>query len=100
MLKPGKRAREIISAFFVKKKGNRIRLVLDCRACNQRVKVPVKTRMGSATALAQLSLGETDQMRIPSSDLQDCFYQLSIVELCAWFAYEQPHSAAQRLSDG
>jgi hypothetical protein len=77
---------ERVTPFFVTKKGDRIRLVLDARASNQHFVPPKQADMGSATALSNLVVGASDDLFAACSDLKDCFYSMVLPAwLCPFF---------------
>ena len=64
--------------FFVRKKSGRLRMIVDGRQGNQRMRPPPKTSMPSAAAFSELRLGQGEKLRVSTYDIQDCFYQLKI----------------------
>ena len=64
--------------FFVRKKSGRLRMIVDGRQGNQRMRPPPKTSMPSAAAFSKLRLGQGEKPRVSTYDIQDCFYQFKI----------------------
>ena len=82
--------------FFVRKKGNQIRMVLDGRSTNASHKLPPHVVLGSAAAWAELDLSELAEgasLWKASGDLQDSFYQFASDELAEDFAFDFPEKA-------
>ena len=86
-----------IGIFFVRKKDDMIRLIVDARAANLHHKPPPVTRLGSASCMASLDLSDA---RLRSTgfgglveldpagnegDVGDCYYNFLLEELASWF---------------
>lgn len=86
-----------VGLFFVKKKGVRIRMIVDCRRANACHHNPPVTHLSSPTALSEvdfsnerltsLGFGPLNDFVIRGSaaDVDDCFCQFSLPELSSWF---------------
>jgi hypothetical protein len=91
---------ERVTPFFVTKKGDRIRLVLDARASNQHFVPPRQADMGSATALSNLVVGANDDLYAACSDLKDCFYSMVLPSWLRPFFCLPDISRAEAISVG
>ena len=80
MLVPGRESRALLTPFFVKKKNDKIRLVLDARGVNQCFRPPKKPRLGSCASLSELQIPEGERLYISTSDIKDCFYSMRAPE--------------------
>ena len=102
-----RRERCRVGAFFVKKKADSIRLVLDCRPTNQLHRRPPKSELATPGALSNLVLAE-EWCRLSAADLPACdkgsegidvldlscagmdlkdgFYQFRVDSVSSWFS--------------
>ena len=64
----------------MRKKSGRLRMIVDGRQGNQRMRPPPKTSMPSAAAFSKLRLGQGEKLRVSTYDIQDCFYQFKILK--------------------
>ncbi|CAK0876757.1 unnamed protein product [Prorocentrum cordatum] len=71
----GKERTEDVSAFFVAKKDERIRMVLDCRRSNQRFQPPPSVSLFSAAGFADLEVPKDAPLYCAGVDVQNAFYQ-------------------------
>ncbi|CAK0879805.1 unnamed protein product, partial [Prorocentrum cordatum] len=71
----GKERTEDVSAFFVAKKDERIRMVLDCRRSNQRFQPPPSVSLFSAAGFADLEVPKDTPLYCAGVDVQNAFYQ-------------------------
>ncbi len=62
---------DLVTPFFVEKKGNTQRLVWDCRAVNLRFKAPPPLAIAFGAAWARLELPPGSQLFVAQRDLQD-----------------------------
>ena len=69
---------DTVGIFVVEKKSGRLRLIVDCRRLNQRLRKPPRTPLASAGALGEVCLDKGEEMRYSSHDIADCFYQFRI----------------------
>ncbi len=77
---------ERVGVFFVRRKDGRLRLIVDARRTNQRVRTPPTTRLASASALSEIIVDESDIVRFSVQDIANCFYELHIPDgLSQWF---------------
>ena len=82
-----------ISPFFVKKKGGRQRLVLDCRNVNECFRRPPKPEMAAAEAIQRFDNPEGSPIYIAEADIQNCFYQIGLPsDLARYFCFEHTYS--------
>ena len=72
---------EKIEAVFVKKKDNRIRMVIDCRRSNAWFAQPDKVHLCTAEALSRICLEDTGSLYIATADLKDAFYHFELPDL-------------------
>ena len=93
------RPRGRVTAFFVSKKANKQRLVLDCRHINQMFRKPPKPDLGSADAYSRLRPPSGASVYIAEADVQNCFYQIGVPAwLSDFFAFEDiPADFARQL---
>ena len=78
MLTPSLGCRSQAGIFFVRKRSGRLRMIVDGRQGNQRMRPPPKASMSSAAAFSELRLGQGEKLRVSTYDIQDCFYQFKI----------------------
>ncbi|CAK0801212.1 unnamed protein product, partial [Prorocentrum cordatum] len=71
----GEERTEDVSAFFVAKKDERIRTVLDCRRSNQRFQPPPSVSLFSAAGFADLEVPKDTPLYYAGVDVQNAFYQ-------------------------
>jgi hypothetical protein len=69
-----RRPRSRVGVFCVKKKHNRLRIVIDCRATNRRFRSTPHLPMGTGAAWADVCLGEGEEAWFSLSDIKDYFY--------------------------
>ena len=87
-----KNRRGSISPFFVRKKGGKQRLVLDCRRVNMFFRRPPKPEMGTAETLQRMENPNGGPVYIAEADIQNCFYQCGMhTALCEFFCFEGEH---------
>ena len=86
--------RDLISPFFVAKKSGKQRLVLDCRAVNQRFRPPPRVALAAGYSWSRLHIPEGETLFTAQSDIRDYFYSLSLpAELRELFCLPPiPHS--------
>jgi hypothetical protein len=78
-----------ISPFFFKKKGDKQRLVLDCRSINQAFRKPPRLDMGAADSLGRLHNPRKRDTYVGTADIMNCFYQCGVcTELSEHFCFE------------
>lgn len=72
---------DLVCPFFVVKKNQRLRLVLDCRSVNQRFADPPSLLMAAGATWANVELdGASQPMFVAQSDIKDYFYSLGLPE--------------------
>ena len=64
--------------FFVAKKSGQLRLIIDCRTLNQRLRKPPKTALATSAAFCELFIPAEESLRFSSHDVSDCFYQFAV----------------------
>ena len=67
-----------VGAFFVTKKNNKQRLIVDARKTNRLFRTPPSTSMGSMECWGRLELSQEDDLFIAQEDVKDFFYRLGI----------------------
>lgn len=67
-----------VGAFFVTKKNNKQRLIVDARKTNRLFRTPPSTAMGSMECWGRLELSQKDDLFIAQEDVKDFFYRLGI----------------------
>lgn len=104
-----RRIKSKVGLFFVWKSGRKgVRLIVDCRMPNGCHRRPPKTKLGGASALAELdtfidehivddnSEGFGGPVSLPqylfgaTGDVSDAFYQFSVEHLAEWFGLDDP----------
>ena len=80
MLQFTSQPRDMISPFFVSKKSGKQRLVLDCRAVNQRFRPPPRVALAAGYSWSRLELPQGQTLYTAQSDIRDYFYSLSMPE--------------------
>ena len=70
--------KDMISPFFVAKKSGKQRLVLDCRAVNQRFRAPPRVALAAGYSWSRLQLPPGEVLYTAQSDIRDYFYSLSM----------------------
>lgn len=76
-----------VGAFVVTKKGDKQRLILDCRPANRLFRRPPTTILGSSEAWNRLEAEDTAQIFVAQEDVKDFFYRLQIdIELGRFFS--------------
>ena len=94
-----RRKKSVVGLFFVAKKGDAIRMIVDGRQPNQYHRLPPHTMMGSVDAFAALRVEQCWRDRRPwgeaapqvwgaSVDLQDGFHQFLNPALAEWFVFD------------
>jgi len=71
-------AHEEAGTFFVEKKNGKLRLVIDARRSNCYFGAPHKVALTSASAIADIELGDTETLWGASCDIKDCFYNIAL----------------------
>ena len=69
---------EVVGILCVVKKGGRLRLIIDCRKLNYRLRKPARTRLASSAAFAEIEIGVGSNLTYAAHDIQDCFYQFAL----------------------
>ena len=77
---------EEVGLFFVKKKANKQRMILDCRRSNQWFKPPAHTNLTTGESLRRIELEPGQKLYVCNADLANAFYTLSMpMELRKYF---------------
>ena len=71
---------ERVSIFFVKKKGGRLRMIVDCRLANTHFVEPEGIRLASADSLSKMEIPEGSPLYLATADLQNAFYTMGMPE--------------------
>eukprot|EP00438_Fugacium_kawagutii_P003851 Skav230672 [mRNA] locus=scaffold2185:329965:335309:- [translate_table: standard] len=71
---------EEVGLFFVKKKGNRLRMIMDCRKSNLHFSEPAPVELATGDALSKLELGDGATLHMASADLANAFYTMQLPE--------------------
>eukprot|EP00971_Amphidinium_carterae_P031788 626141-Amphidinium_carterae.1 len=83
-----KRAKSFVGCFFVSKKDNSQRLVIDARQTNQLHRRPPFSPLCTAGALSNVDLSGCEEVpHAIGSDFQDGFYQFRFDEMAPWFSF-------------
>ena len=78
MLDFARGAASVIAPFFVAKKNGKLRLVLDCRATNQKFAHPPDIALAAGYTFSQLEVPCGETMYIAQSDVKDYFYSIGL----------------------
>ena len=89
------KAVEETGIFFVKKKGDRLRMILDCRRSNCWFKEPKGVKLTTGESLSKIRVKEDQQLYVCSADLANAFYTLSTpLPLRKFFGLKRVRAAA------
>lgn len=80
MIRFGSDRKSSITPFFVIKKNQRLRLVLDCRATNQLFRQPPDIAMAAGYTFSQLEISSEATLFCAQSDIKDYFYSIGLPE--------------------
>ena len=69
---------EQVEIFFVKKKQDKLRMILDCRRSNCHFGVPSNVRLATGDSLARVEMAEGEKLYICNADLANAFYTLAM----------------------
>lgn len=69
---------ETVGVFCVEKKNKKLRVIIDCRRLNQRMRRPPRTPLVSSSALSDVWLDGRGAMHYSCHDVADCFYQFRV----------------------
>ncbi|CAK9052120.1 unnamed protein product [Durusdinium trenchii] len=84
---------EEVGLFFVKKKQNRLRMIMDCRRSNSWFTEPKKVHLASGEALGRIQVSEGEELHVCSADLANAFYTLELPsQLRKFFGLRRLHA--------
>ena len=69
---------ETVGLFFVKKKGGKLRMILDCRRSNCHFTTPKDIKLATGESMSRMELRPQGQLYIASADLQNAFYTMAM----------------------
>eukprot|EP00434_Breviolum_minutum_P035087 symbB.v1.2.031057.t1/scaffold3565.1/size54034/3 len=72
------KAQEEVGVFFVKKKQNKLRLILDCRRSDHWFKPPTAVSLATGESLRRIAVDNEEELFVCSADLANAFYTLSM----------------------
>ena len=72
--------RERIGLFFVSKKANKLRLIIDARRSNSHFRPPSYVHLATGETLSRLEVEPETELTICTADLKDAFYHLALPE--------------------
>ena len=78
MLQFTSRPKDMACPFFVNKKNGRQRLVMDCRAINQRFRAPPLLKMAAGSSWSHVEIPAGKSLYIAQSDIKDYFYSIPL----------------------
>ena len=84
-----------VGIFFVQKKEDQLRLIVDCRPLNQRLRRPPRTHLASTAAFCEVYVPDGKGLFYSSHDVSDCFYQFRIPRALARFFGLLPVAASK-----
>ena len=64
--------------FFVKKKGGKLRMILDCRRSNCHFTTMKDIKLATGESMSRMELRPQGQLYIASADLQNAFYTMAM----------------------
>ena len=67
-----------VGCFFVKKKNGKLRLIIDARNLNRRLRRPPRTVLSSTAAVVEMEVPGDEDMFFSVQDVADCFYQFEV----------------------
>eukprot|EP00438_Fugacium_kawagutii_P031465 Skav222634 [mRNA] locus=scaffold10:187684:190948:+ [translate_table: standard] len=70
--------KELVGLFFVRKKNNMIRLIMDCRRSNCHFAEPDKVQLATGEAMSRMHLPAGGTIHTASADLQNAFYTMAM----------------------
>lgn len=83
-------AKEEVGIFFVKKKQDKLRLILDCRRSNHWFGEPSHVTLTTGESLRRISLEAREELHVCSADLANAFYTLAMpLELRKYFGLQR-----------
>jgi hypothetical protein len=71
---------DLVTPFFVRKKNNRLRFILDCRQVNRRFQSPPPLALAAGSSWSNLVMPEKGTLYVAQSDIKDYFYSLALPE--------------------
>lgn len=80
MLQFTSQPKDMACPFFVNKKNGRQRLVMDCRAINQRFRAPPLLKMAAGSSWSHVEIPAGKSLYIAQSDIKDYFYSIPLPE--------------------
>ena len=72
--------KEMIGFFGVKKKGGKVRLVIDCRRANSWFSKPRHVQLATGSAFSQMAFEPGESFYVAHFDIQNAFYSLELPE--------------------
>ena len=69
---------ETVGIFFVKKKGGKLRMILDCRRSNCHFSTPENIKLATGESMSRMELKSHGQLFTASADLQNAFYTMAM----------------------
>ena len=85
-----------MGVFAVSKKGQKQRLILDCRRVNRRFRPPPGVDLGSLESLAQVEIPEGATLYGAQGDIKDCFHECGMPEATSLAAILRIHLERMR----
>ena len=71
-------ATETVGLFFVKKKGGKLRLIVDCRRSNCHFSEPLPIKLATGEAMSRIQASPEEPLYMASADLQNAFYTIEM----------------------
>ena len=103
MMRYGKRAREKVKVFFVDKKGDKLRIIFDCRRVNRRFKPPPGVRLFSGGGFAEVQVEPGHKLYFAGCDVKNAFYDHGLPEWLSDFfllAYGEGRCCGDHIGGG
>ena len=64
--------------FVVYKKSGKVRLIVECRRLNQRLRPPPRTRSATGASLVEIEIDMNTDLWFSAQDIADCYYQFKL----------------------
>lgn len=90
-------ATETVGLFFVKKKGGKHRLIVDCRRSNCHFSEPLPIKLATGEAMSRIHARPDEPLYMASADLQNAFYTIEMPSSVFWTQKNTGRTAWRRI---